>query len=371
MMRRLRFGALAALAMASLAGGGALAQGKAPAARPVAKPATPGQVAIVAIVNGDVISDADVDLRRRLFAISTGQGISPDILDRLTPQIVRQLINERLRLQEIQRRHIVITDQQIATAIHDIEQRNNMPPGGLRAKLGSVGVDIRTLIDQIRVQIGWNQVLRQVIGAQSDISAADIKQRQDLLKSELGKPEFDVSEIFVPIAEASQAEDANRFAETVIQQLHNGAPFAVMATQFSQSQDALQGGSLGWVQPDQLDPEVVRVVQEMPVGAISNPIRVPGGISIVTVHGKREIGQDPATVAHVQQAFVPFTGALDPEHPTDSSGRRWSRPGVSPPASATARRWKPPRSRGAATNWAATPATYASIRCRPGRCAIY
>jgi peptidyl-prolyl cis-trans isomerase SurA len=317
MMRRLRFGALAALAMASLAGGGALAQGKAPAARPVAKPATPGQVAIVAIVNGDVISDADVDLRRRLFAISTGQGISPDILDRLTPQIVRQLINERLRLQEIQRRHIVITDQQIATAIHDIEQRNNMPPGGLRAKLGSVGVDIRTLIDQIRVQIGWNQVLRQVIGAQSDISAADIKQRQDLLKSELGKPEFDVSEIFVPIAEASQAEDANRFAETVIQQLHNGAPFAVMATQFSQSQDALQGGSLGWVQPDQLDPEVVRVVQEMPVGAISNPIRVPGGISIVTVHGKREIGQDPATVAHVQQAFVPFTGALDPEHPTD------------------------------------------------------
>src|SRR5205807_2684632 len=104
---------------------------------------------------------------------------------------------------------------------------------------------------------------------------------------------------------------------TVIQQLHAGAPFAVMATQFSQSQTALQGGSLGWVQADQLDPAVLRVVQEMPAGAVSNPIRVPGGLSIVTVRGKRVIGEDNALVARVQQIFLPFAGKLDPNNPTD------------------------------------------------------
>jgi peptidyl-prolyl cis-trans isomerase SurA len=307
----------AALALSCLACAGAFAQGKTQAPHPAAKPIISGTVSIVAVVNGDVISIGDVDLRRRLFAISTGQGISPDILERLTPQIVRQLIDERLRLQEVQRRHIVVTDKQIADAIHEIEQRNGMPPGGLRAKLAAVGVDLRTLIDQIRVQIGWNQVLRQVIGTQAQISEADIKERAALLKSELGKPEFDVSEIFVPITEPSQAEDANRFAETVIQQLHNGAPFAVMATQFSQSQTALQGGALGWVQADQLDSAVLRVVQEMPAGAVSNPIRVPGGLSIVTVKGKRVIGEDNALVASVQQIFLPFAGKLDPNNPTE------------------------------------------------------
>jgi peptidyl-prolyl cis-trans isomerase SurA len=307
----------AAIVLASFACAGALAQGKPPAAHPVAKAITSGNVAIVAIVNGDVISAGDVDLRRKLFALSTGQGISPDILGRLTPQIVRQLIDERLRLQEVQRRHIVISDQQIAAAIHEIEQRNGMPPGGLRAKLAAVGVDLRTLIDQIRVQLGWNQVLRQVIGAQSQIADTDIKERSALLKAEIGKPEFDVSEIFVPITEPSQAEDANRFAETVIQQLHNGAPFAVMATQFSQSQTALQGGALGWVQADQLDPAVLRLVQEMPAGAVSNPIRVPGGLSIVTLKSKRVIGEDNALVAHVQQIFLPFASKLDPNNPTE------------------------------------------------------
>jgi peptidyl-prolyl cis-trans isomerase SurA len=317
-----RWGCLlpAAVAMAVISTGGAFAQGKSAGARQpaAAKTVLPSDsISIVAVVNGDVISAADVDLRRRLFAVSTGQGISPDVLERLTPQIIRQLIDERLRLQEAQRRHIVVSDQQIADAIRDIEQRNNMPAGGLRGRLAAVGIDMRTLIDQIRVQIGWSQVLRQVLGAQAQVSQADIKERQQLLKSEIGKPEFNVSEIFVPITEPSQADDANRFADTVIQQLRAGAPFPVMATQFSQSQTALQGGALGWVQADQLDPEVLRVVEEMPVGAISNPIRVPGGLSIVTVRGKREIGQDEGTVARVQQVFLPFSSRLDPDHPTD------------------------------------------------------
>jgi peptidyl-prolyl cis-trans isomerase SurA len=309
---------LAGVLAAALSAGGALAQGK-PAAAPAPsdKVLPADAVTIVAIVNGDVISATDVNLRRRLFALSTGQGVAPDVLDRLTPQITRQLIDERLRLQEVQRRHIVVSDQDIATAIGDIEQRNNMAPGTLRKRLSDVGIDMRTLIDQIRVQIGWSRVLHEVLGRQAEVTDAEVKEQQDLLKADTGKPEYRVAEIFVPIADPAQADDANRFADTVIGQLHAGAPFSVMAAQFSQSQTALQGGDLGWVQANQVDPEVLRVLQEMPIGAVSNPIRVPGGLSIVSLRAKREVGQDPATIATVRQVFVPFTVRLDPEHPTE------------------------------------------------------
>src|SRR5689334_18937835 len=56
----------------------------------------------------------------------------------------------------------------------------------------------------------------------------------------------------------------------------------------------------------------------MPVGAISNPIRVPGGLSIVTLQAKREIGNEMATVATMRQAFFPFTTTLtDAQNPTE------------------------------------------------------
>ena len=86
-----------------------------------------------------------------------------------------------------------------------------------------------------------------------------------------------MGEIFVTVGDPSQQPEAERFADTIIQQLRAGAPFAVVAAQFSQSQTALQGGDEGWVQPSQIDPAVLRVLQEMPPGAISNPIPVPGG----------------------------------------------------------------------------------------------
>jgi peptidyl-prolyl cis-trans isomerase SurA len=280
------------------------------------QPATPAE-RIVAVVNGDVISQADVENRGKLFALSTGLPVNPDVLARLRPQVTQQLIDERLRLQEEQRRKIVISDKQIAAAIDDIEKRNGMEPGTLRRKLGDQGVALRTLIDQVRVQIGWGRVLREELGDKLDVSDADVAEQLAQIKAQTGQPEYRVAEIFLPIEDPSKAAETQKFADTIIQQLRAGAPFGVVAAQFSQSQTALQGGDLGWLRVNQMDPQVATLVAEMPDGAVSNPIRVPGGITIVSRRGKREIGSDVATVLSLRQVFLPFSSPLNVSAPTD------------------------------------------------------
>ncbi len=287
------------------------------AAAPVPPSTTTQATRIVAVVNGDVISNTDVENRARLFALSTGLPITQDVLDRLRQQITRQLVDERLRMQEVQRRKIVIPDKAIADAIHDIETRNGLPAGALRQKLAADGVSQRTLIDQIRTQLGWTQVLREELGDKATISDAEVADEQRLLAQQVGKPEYRVGEIFIPVEDPANQADAQRFAETVIGELRAGASFPVVAAQFSQNQSALQGGELGWVQPNQLDPEVARLVSEMPLGAVSNPVKVPGGFSIVTLQAKREIGNDIGTAVSLRQVFMPFTSPLNPQAPTE------------------------------------------------------
>jgi peptidyl-prolyl cis-trans isomerase SurA len=284
---------------------------------PVPPPQSAQAMKIVAVVNGDVITSADVASRARLFALSTGLPVTPDVLDRLRQQITRQLIDERLRMQEVLRRKIVIQDKQIANSIHDIEQRNGMSTGALRQKLSADGVSQITLIDQIRTQLGWTQVLREQLGGKVTISDAEVKDQQRLLAQQVGKPEYRVGEIFIPVDDPANSADAQRFAETVITELRAGAPFPVVAAQFSQNQTALQGGALGWVQPNQLDPEVARLVAQMPPGAVSNPVKVPGGLSIVTLQAKREIGREVGTAVSLRQVFLPFSSALNPQAPTE------------------------------------------------------
>jgi peptidyl-prolyl cis-trans isomerase SurA len=283
---------------------------------PVSTSGPSGSVRIVAVVNGDVISNVDVDDRAKLFALSTGQPLTQDVLAHLRPQIERQLIDEKLRLQEAQRRHIIIPDKQIAAAIQSIESRNGMSAGALRQKLAADGISLRTLIDQIRTQLAWMQVVRDQLGAQSDVAPNVIADRQRALNEQTGKPEYQVAEIFIPVEDPANTADAQRFAETVITQLRAGTPFPIMAAQFSQSQDALQGGERGWVQPNQMDPAVAHIVAEMPIGAVSNPIKVPGGLDIVTLQAKREIGNDMGTVLTLREVFLPFATPLNPQAPT-------------------------------------------------------
>ena len=273
--------------------------------------------AILSVVNGEVITNADVSSRARLFALSTGMPVTADVVARLRPQITRQLIEERLRLQEIQRRHIVVQDKEIAAAIRDIEARNNLPPGALRQRLSADGTGMRTLIDQIRAQIGWTQALRQQIGEKIKIAPAEIEQTQKLQDQQTGRPEYRILEIFIPVDDPAHAAEAERFAEAVVGQLHAGAPFRIVAAQFSQSQTALQGGDLGWLQDNRIDPEVLRIAQQMPVGAISNAVRVPGGFAIITLAGRRELGNEIATMVSLRQVFLPFSAKLNPTQPTD------------------------------------------------------
>jgi peptidyl-prolyl cis-trans isomerase SurA len=291
---------------------------KSPKSSAPAEESLTGGSRIAAVVNGDVISDADIDNRARLFAISTGLPLSAEVIDRLKPQILRQLIDERLRVQEAQRRKIAIQDIQIASAIKEIETRNNMQPGALRAKLASDGVSTRTLIDQIRAQLAWAQMLREVVGDKINITDAEVSEQQKLVAQQTGQTEYRLAEIFISVDDPANSADAQHFAETVITELHAGAPFPLVAAQFSQTQSALEGGQLGWVQTNQLDSAVARVVSQMPVGAISNPVRVPGGFSIVALQAKREIGHDMASIASLRQAFFVFTAPLtDPQNPTD------------------------------------------------------
>ncbi|MBE9603282.1 peptidylprolyl isomerase [Acetobacteraceae bacterium H6797] len=271
---------------------------------------------ILAVVNGDVVTQGEVEARARLFALNAGLQSDPAMVQRLQPQILRLLIDERLRLQETQRRRIAVTDQEVAEAVKEIETRNGMPSGGLVAQLRRSGVEPRALYDQIRVQISWARFVRGMMGSQARPSDAEVNEFIAAWKARTGQKEYLVSEIFVPIDDPANEGEVKRFVDDVVGQLRRGVPFAVAATQFSQSQTALQGGDIGWTRADELDPEVASVVTRMPIGAIANPIRVPGGFQIVQLRQSREIGNDMATMLSIRQAFLPFQGRLDPNAPT-------------------------------------------------------
>ncbi len=190
----------------------------------------------------------DVDARGRLFALSTGLPVTPEVLDRLRPQVT-QAVDRRAAAAA---GGAAAQDRRRATARSPRRSARSRsatacPRARSAASLQGRGVALRTLIDQVRVQLGWTRCCARSSAPRRDISDAEIAEQRRLFKAQTGQPEYHVGEIFIPIDDPAKAGDAQRFAETVIAQLRAGAPFPVVAAQFSQSQTALQGGDLGWV----------------------------------------------------------------------------------------------------------------------------
>ena len=92
---------------------------------------------IAAVVNDDIISVLDLEQRLRLAALSSNLNLDAQTRQRLMPQVLRSLIDERLQLQEATANSVTATDQEIETEIGNLAQRNNMNANQLAGLLAS------------------------------------------------------------------------------------------------------------------------------------------------------------------------------------------------------------------------------------------
>src|SRR6185369_3494046 len=129
----------------------------------------------------------------------------------------------------------------------------------------------------------------------------------DRMNASKGSEEFRVGEIFLSSNPSNQADVAAN-ATKIIEQLKNGASFAAYARQYSEASTAAVGGDLGWVRPEQLPTTLAAVLRQMGPGTISNPIAVPGGVSILAVQDTRRIlTKDPRdAILSLKQVTINF-----------------------------------------------------------------
>ena len=242
---------------------------------------------VVARVNDDAITDFDLQ-QRVLFAIrTTGLQDTPDLRQRMATQILRQMIDERLQIQDAKKLGLKATDSEMQQRFNDIERAAGMSRGQFRQYLQSVGVPFDIAVQQIEAQIAWTKIMRRKVRPQVDVSEAEIDDALNRMRANIGKTESRVAEIFVPVDRADLADDAKRSADRIMDQLRRGAPFGAVAQQFSQGATASAGGEIGWILPGTLDPALDRAIERLQVRAYSEPIRSTAGWHILYVIDRR------------------------------------------------------------------------------------
>ncbi len=267
---------------------------------------------IAATVNDDVISTYDVEQRINLIIFSAGVAPDPDTIARLRLQVMRQLVDEKLQLQEALQFEVEVSADDIGTMLDNIGSRNGMDGEGLIELLRDNRVNPQTLVSQVRSDIAWQRLVGGLFRNQVSVSEEEIDIVLDRMRRSTNQPQYEASEIFLPVDNPEQEDAIRQAAERMVAQLRQGANFGALARQFSQNPSAAQGGDLGWVQDGQLAPELNDMLRRMAPGQFSLPIRSTGGFYLLALREKRITGAaDPDQITlTLRQVVVPAHGDM-------------------------------------------------------------
>ena len=265
---------------------------------------------IAAIVNDEVVSVMDLVGRINLVIFSTGLQDSAETRKRIGPQVLRTLIDERLRLQEAKRRNISVTEAELRERIRSIEQQNNIPENQIAEFLKAQRIAPETMFAQIRSELSWIKLVRRRLQSTVTISDDEVDEWFAQRQASEGRTEYRLSEIFTIVENTREDAEIRDSATRIVDQLRGGADFASMARQLSNGVTAAAGGDAGWVLQEQLQEEVSAAVVALEPGEISDPISTSGGYLIVLLRDRRErLAADPNEVkVALKQILLPVAG---------------------------------------------------------------
>ncbi|ECB8671920.1 peptidylprolyl isomerase SurA [Salmonella enterica subsp. enterica serovar Eko] len=247
---------------------------------------------VAAVVNNGVVLESDVDGLMQSVKLNAGQAGQqlPDDAT-LRHQILERLIMDQIILQMGQKMGVKITDEQLDQAIANIAKQNNMTMDQMRSRLAYDGLNYSTYRNQIRKEMIISEVRNNEVRRRITV----LPQEVDALAKQIGtqndaSTELNLSHILIALPEnptSEQVNDAQRQAESIVEEARNGADFGKLAITYSADQQALKGGQMGWGRIQELPGIFAQALSTAKKGDIVGPIRSGVGFHILKVNDLR------------------------------------------------------------------------------------
>lgn len=269
---------------------------------------------IVALVDEDVILRSELDLAvtgivDRIRA--SGESMPP--MNLLEGQVLERLIIRELQVQRALQTGIRISDADIDQALITLAQQNNITVQQMRQVIEGDGEDFAEFRRNIGEELMTERLRQRIVNSMDPITDTEV---DILLASEdLSGGEYNVSHIMVALPDGStpsQISEAQAKADDIHERLVNGLDFASAAISYSDSQEALEGGLVGWRDLNSVPAFFADAVRDLKPGEFTQPIRSPAGFHILRVNDFREQRQLMVKEYHARHIMVEVNELVTP-----------------------------------------------------------
>ena len=264
---------------------------------------------IVAVINDDVIMRSELAVKiRGVTTQMEEQDIPLPPLDILEKQVLDRLIMTKLQIQMAQNTGIRVDDETLNRTISNIARENELSLNQFREILEQDGYGYENFRREIRDEILISRLQQRQVDNRVIVTDREI---DNYLSNQEHQGEtdieFHIAHILIAIPEGASTRQLTRArdtAEQALSELQGGADFANMAATYSDGQQALDGGDLGWRKAGQVPTLFADFISNMEVGGLSGLIKSPSGYHIIKLLDKRSSEQVVVTQTRVRHILV-------------------------------------------------------------------
>ncbi|GAA3966381.1 peptidylprolyl isomerase [Allohahella marinimesophila] len=245
---------------------------------------------VVVVVDDDIVLKQEVDarvdqIRKRIRR----DGGTPPPRAELEQRIVEQLINERIQLQMARRAGLRINDSQLNETLTTIARENGMTPEQFEDALKQDGLSLSEAREQIRREMLMGRLQQRNVEPRVRVTDREVN---DYLASAAGQAqsevEYRLAHILIEVPRGGDTDPAtNEELQSLLKALEEGEDFAKLASEYSDSGTASDGGDLGWRKSTDLPGLFAPVVPDLKVGEVSRPLTTPTGLHLVKLVEQR------------------------------------------------------------------------------------
>lgn len=240
---------------------------------------------IAAVVNEDIITTYQLDQALQQQLESMERRPSPAQLGPMRKTVLKKLIEETLVQQRIRALNLTVSEEEIETAILDVQKQNNLTREQLVEALLAQGMTAEAYRSNLRKQIMRYKLISAEVRSKVDVTEKEVLSYFRAHVDDYRLPAtVTLSAISFPLSDADsfQREATLQAAEEAYQRLQAGESFEQVAEDYSLEYNA-SSSSLGTFANREMTPEMLSAVESIESGIYAHPVEKGEAVHLLRV----------------------------------------------------------------------------------------
>jgi peptidyl-prolyl cis-trans isomerase SurA len=240
---------------------------------------------IIVKVGNEIVTSHELENKIRTILFLSNQQIDQVNINKVKKKAISDLVNKKLKKEEIDRYGILVEDNRVSSYLTDISSKFKMNKEDFIKILKRNDINFDLYNEEIKIDLAWQSLIYELNKNNLSVDEKQIiLELNEIIKNKKNLEEYELAEIVVDRVNDFNQESILTEISDYISQFN----FEEAALKYSISSSASDGGNIGWVSSSALSKQLKNVLNKMSTGETSSPIINVDQVIFIKLLNKRK-----------------------------------------------------------------------------------